>query len=317
MKIKWGFFLLFVCQTVWAGTPITRSFEFLRMDFNPRTVGAAGAFSTLSGDIGTMLQNPAGMAGMENHAQYMFSFNRYLLDINGGQMAYGFKKEGWGTLSAAITFLNYGEFKETDDFARETGNTFSANDLSLNVSLSDWLAPGLSYGVTLKYIYSEIADYNASAAAVDFGLLWDVPYDQDIKLGVAVSNLGVNFEYYGNVKDRLPLDIRLGLSKKLAHLPLTLAVSLVHLADPVERFTEYFKRCTVGGEFVISPALRLRLGYDYGLNQDLKTDLQGSAFGGVSGGVAFYYNQFRFDYAYNNYNLLGAVHMFSLSGTLP
>ena len=298
-----------------AGSPLTRSFEFLRMDFNPRTAGTAGAFSTFSGDVGTVLQNPAGMAALEQ-PQYMFAFNRYLLDINGGQMAYGQKWNGWGVFSMAVSFLNYGEFKETDASANETGNTFTASDLSLNVSLSDELAPGLSYGVTLKYIYSVIADFNASAAALDFGLLWDVPYDKDIRLGFAVSNLGSNFEYFGSVKDRLPLDIRLGFSKKLAHLPLTLAVSFVHLADPVDVFSDYFKRVSVGGEFVISPALRLRLGYDYALNRELKTELQNSAFGGVSGGLAFYYEQFRFDYAYNNYNLLGNVHMISLTGTI-
>ncbi len=307
--------LLLIITSAHAGTPLTRSFEFLRTDFYPRTVATGGAFVTFSNDVGTMLVNPAGMA-LSEKPQYTFAVNKYLLDINGGLAGYTQRIEGLGVVSALISYINYGEFKETNSFARETGNTFSANDVSLNLSLSDMLQKGLSYGVTLKYIFSQIESYNASAVALDFGLLWQVPYDEGIRLGVAVNNLGTNFEYYGNVKDRLPLDIRLGFSKELAHLPLTIALSLNRLADPVESFGDYIKRFSVGGEFKLSENLRFRLGYDNALNRDLSDELRGTQFGGVSGGLALYYNNFRFDYAYSDYDLLGGTHRISLTGTL-
>ncbi len=307
--------LLLLGAPLWAGTPITRSFEFLRTDFYPRTVATGGAFVTFSGDVGTLLFNPAGMA-LSTKQHYAFALNKYLLDINGGLAAYTRRVEGLGVVSALVSYMNYGEFKETNTFARETGNTFSANDVSFNVSLSDMLGEGLSYGVTLKYIFSQIESYNASSVALDFGLLWQVPYDEGIRLGFAVTNLGSNFEYYGSVQERLPLDMRLGFSKKLAHLPLTIALSLIHLADPVDNFSEYFKRFAVGGEFTLSEILRFRLGYDHALNRDLNDELRGTRFGGVSGGLGLYYKNFRFDYAYSDYDLLGGTHRLSLTGTL-
>ncbi len=315
MKINRMAVLLLLIASTYAGTPLTRSFEFLRTDFYPRTVATGGAFVTFSNDVGTMLMNPAGMAFNEK-PQYTFALNKYILDINGGLAGYTQRIEGYGVVSALVSYMNYGEFKETNTFARETGNTFSANDVSLNLSLADMLQEGLSYGVTLKYVFSQIESYNASAVALDFGLLWQVPYDEGIRLGFAVTNLGTNFEYYGDVQNRLPLEIRLGFSKELAHLPLTIALSIIHIADPVESFSDYFKRFAIGGEFRLSENLRFRLGYDNALNRDLSDDLRGTQFGGVSGGLALYYNNFRFDYAYSGYDLLGGTHRISLTGTL-
>ena len=80
-------------------------------------------------------------------------------------------------------------------------------------------------------------------------------------------------------------------------------------------FADIFKNFAVGGEFRLSETLRLRLGYNNRKHQDLSVTEE-SEFGGISGGLGIYFGNYRFDYAYSNYNLLGNTHTFGLYGTL-
>ncbi len=304
--------ILFFVNIAFAGDQLTSAFEFLRTDFNPRTAAMGNAFSTARGDVGSLLINPAGMAYYEAD-QYMFNFTNYLLDINGGMLAYSQQVENMGVLSASIVYMDFGTIKKTTDIGAEIGS-FEPVNLALVAGWADHFDQGFSYGVNFKYVYSQIQDYNASAIALDFGLIWDVPFEDDLYIGLAVQNLGSNTEYYNKTQENLPFSVRLGVSKKLAHLPLEITVSNTGLNNIVS-FSDVVGQLSVGGEFTISESVRLRMGYDNRLNSDLKT-IEQTNFGGLSGGIGIYVNNFRFDYAYSNYNLLGNTHRFGFSGTL-
>jgi Type IX secretion system protein PorV len=303
---------LFFVKIAIAGDQLTSAFEFLRTDFNPRTAAMGNAFSTARGDVGSLLINPAGMAYNEAD-QYMFNFTNYLLDINGGMLAYSQQVENVGVLSASIVYMDFGTIKNTTEIGTEIG-TFAPANLALVAGWADHFDKGFSYGVNFKYVYSQIQDYNASAIALDFGLIWDVPFEDDLYLGLAVQNLGSNIEYYNKTQENLPFSVRLGVSKKLAHLPLEISVSNAELNNIVA-ISDVVKNLSVGGEFTISESVRLRIGYNNRLNSDLKT-IEESNFGGLSGGLGIYVNKFRFDYSYSNFNLLGNTHRFGFSGTL-
>jgi len=293
---------------------LTNAFTFLKIDFNPRTAATSNAFSTMRGDIGSMLINPAGMAGVQQQ-KYTFNYTAYLLDINGGIAGYAYPVKNYGVLSAAITYMDYGTMKETNNLAAATGATFGAADFSFTVGWAAHLNEQISYGVNLKYIHSQLQDYGASAVALDFGALYKAPFQDNLYFAFALQNLGSNFEYYAKTKASLPTTMRIGLSKKLAHLPLEIAVSLLDINRSADGLGDFFKRFAIGGEFTLSPALRLRLGYDNALHSDLKT-IDTSQFGGVSGGIGILYGNYRIDYAYSNYNLLGNTHRFGISALL-
>lgn len=306
--------LLSISQLQAGGNALTNSFPFLRIDFNPRSAATGNAFSTMRGDIGAMLINPAGMAGVETQ-KYTFNYTAYLLDINGGIAGYAYPLKGYGVLTAAITYLDYGTMKETNNLASATGSTFSAADFSLAVGWAAHLDEQISYGVNLKYIHSQLQNYGASAVALDFGALYKAPFEDNLYFAFALQNLGSNFEYYSKTKASLPTTMRLGVSKKLAHLPLEIALSLLDINKSAENVGAFFKRFAIGGEFKLSDSIRLRLGYDNALNSDLKT-IDANQFGGVSGGMGIYFGKYRFDYAYSNYNLLGNTHRFGISALL-
>ena len=214
-KIILSIFLL--TQLSIADTGLTSGFEFLRTDFNTRTAAMGSSYLTMNGDATALFINPAGLANIQ---QQNFSFNylNHILDINGGNAVYNRVFPKIGVLTAGVIYMDYGDFTETDDYAVPTGRTFSAYDFAFVLGLANHLDEQFSYGVSLKYIYSRLEDFSASAVAMDFGLLYRVPFVEDLLLAVTLTNWGTNFSYYEDTKEQLPLRFRVGVSKKLAHL---------------------------------------------------------------------------------------------------
>ena len=306
-------FILMLNLPLYAGDGRTSGFEFLRTDFSPRTAAMSRSFQTIRGDIGTVFTNPAGMIFSESQ-QFAFYYSNYLLDINGGLAGYARPIQGLGVMTIAVVYFDYGTMDATNEFAEKTG-TFSAYDLALSAGLSNHLGGNFSYGINLKYAFSKLENYNASAIAADFGLLYNVPFDQNMYLGVTLLNVGTNFETYAGSKEPLPLSLNVGISKTLAHLPLEWAISLKDLNEPRDDFWDYFKEFSIGGEFRISEALRLRLGYNNGLNHDLKAN-NTQRFGGLSLGLGIKWAKYRLDYSYSNYGTLGSIHRIGIKGSL-
>jgi hypothetical protein len=211
--------------------------------------------------------------------------------------------------------MDYGKFTETDINANETGNTFGANDFVFSLGIANHLDEAYAYGINIKYAFSGIDNYGASALAFDFGLIYHAPFTEDLYFAITLLNLGTNFEYYESQGESLPLSLNFGVTKKPAHLPLELSVSFRNLTDPTEEFTDYLKRISLGGEFSLSEALKLRLGYDFRLSESLKTTTE-EKFGGLSAGTGIIWKSYRFDYSYSNFSSLGSIHRFGIFGLL-
>jgi len=292
----------------------TAGFEFLRIDFNPRSSAMAGAFVAMRGDISTVLHNPAGMAYTEERL-FNFDYVNYLLDIGGGQAAYSQRIADLGQITGLVTYFNYGSFDETTEFAQKTGNQFSANDVAFGLSYADVLEEMFSYGVTMKYVHSKIDVYTASALAFDFGLLYEAPFEQDLFFGLSVLNVGTSLAAFIATKESLPLSVRLGMSKKLAHLPLEYNIALNDLNVSEDSIWDRLKKFSIGGEFTISELIRLRLGYNNDIHQGLDTGT-GAGFSGVALGLGLHFDQYRFDYGFSSFGDLGTTHRFGLSGSI-
>jgi len=314
MRLTWILFSAGLLCTNLIGGNATSGFEFLRIDLNPRSSAMGGAFLAMRGDLAGILHNPAGMAFTEDQ-QFTFNYVNYLLDIGGGQAGYTRRLTDFGQISAIISYFDYGDFAETNEFANATGNTFSANDMMFALSYSDYLETYFSYGVSIKYIHSKIDVYTAGAVAFDFGLIYDAPFEDDLYFGISLLNVGQATSAFLDTKEKLPLNLRLGITKKLAHLPLELNLALNDLNVKEESFADRLSKFSIGGEFTISKVIRLRLGYNNEVHRGLDTGT-GAGFSGVSLGFGIYYDQYRFDYGFSSFGDLGATHRIGISGTL-
>jgi hypothetical protein len=292
----------------------TTAFEFLRTDFSTRSGAMAGAFIGMRGDINGLFHNPAGMAYLDER-QFGFNYLAHLIDINGGQAGYTHRITDHGQISAAIVYFDYGNFEETDEFAIPTGRQFGANDFAFAVSYADDLEPRFTYGITVKYVHSKIDVYSSSAIAFDFGLMYEAPFEEDLFIGLTLTNVGRQLSKYISTKESLPLSLRLGFTKKLAHLPLEFNAVINDLNIYENSFFDRLKKFSIGGEFTLSKLLRLRLGYDNDIHQGLDTGT-GAGFSGVSFGFGVIYEIYRFDYSFSSFGDLGSIHRFGFSGTL-
>ncbi len=315
-KIGLAVLLMIMINVPTAFAGLTSGFSFLSTDFSPRSAAMGSAFMTMRGDLNTININPAGLVSVDGK-RFFFNYTNYLLDINGGQAAYSFNAPYLHRVAVAVTYMDYGNFEATDQYAVPTGESFSAHDFALTLTQAGNLDSHFSYGVSAKYAFSQIEKYSAQAIAFDFGLQYAAPFEKDLYFAVTLLNTGWNVKKYGNVKEPLPNMLNIGVSKKLAHLPLEVSVMLRGLNQDSKEWYDRFKRFSAGGELTLSKHLRLRLGYNHTLHQDLETGStsQGN-FGGVSGGLAIYWKSFRFDYAYSNLQDLGSIHRFGVSGSI-
>ncbi len=291
----------------------TTSFEFLRTQYSPRGAALGGNLLAVKGDVNAALYNPASLSGFAER-QWSVNYVDHLLDFKGGYLAYTQPVKKLGTLYGSIIYFNYGTFEETNEFGERTGNTFSAAEMALSVGLSNTLGEGFDYGVSAKFIYSSIEKYNASAMALDAGLIYSPPKTGGLKIGVSLLNLGAVIDNYTDQQEKLPLMLQVGFSRPLAHLPLVISGSFQDLAATEENFWDRFKRFSLGGEFALSEKVKLRLGYVNEVNRSVKP-LSRNIFGGISAGLGIHWRKFRLDYAYSSFGELGSQNRLGITGT--
>ncbi|KER09209.1 MAG: hypothetical protein HY22_13145 [[Candidatus Thermochlorobacteriaceae] bacterium GBChlB] len=294
----------------------TTVYEFLRLDRSARVAALGGNSVSLSGDIVALFQNPAALDSA-THKQASFSFQKHILDINSGYAAYARRIESLGDVGVGVSFINYGSFENTDGVGNQSG-TFSSNDLAVQVGyareLQNFGFGALRGGAAAKFIFSTIAGFSSLALALDAGVMFLVPSEQ-LSVGLSLVNVGTQLSRFDGTAENLPIELRFAASKRLEGLPLELTVGFVRLNDPTTNFFERFRNFTVGGEFLLSDEIRLRIGYSNQRRQDLSlTGTLGLA--GVSGGLGIVLERFKFDYAFSSFGVLGGLHQLTLATVL-
>jgi hypothetical protein len=292
----------------------TTSFEFLRSQYSPRGAAMGGNLIAIKEDIHSLLYNPAAIAG-NNDKQWSINYIDHLLDFQAGYLAFAQPYKNWGNISFGLIYFNYGTFNETDEFGDNTGRTFGASEFALNTGLSNSLGGGFDYGVGFKFIHSSLDNYNASCLAIDLGLMYNFHSIQDLKVGISLLNLGTTIDNYTNHKEKLPILLNIGISKRLEHLPLLFTANLNDITATEKEFIDRLKRFSLGGEFDVSKIIKFRFGYQNEINQSVKP-LGRSMLNGFSLGLGIYWRQYRFDYAYSNFGNLGSQNRIGISGTL-
>lgn len=289
-------------------------FSFLRLEPTARAAALSGSFGALATeDPAALFYNPAVLSG-DTHRMLSLSYLNHLSDLNAGFVAYGQTISGFDA-AVGVRYLGWGEMPETDEFAQETG-TFGASNLALTVSASRAQGPALRVGASLHAILATVADARASALAADVGVIYARP-ESSLMLGVSVHNLGVTLSSLGATRDELPLDVRVGVSKRLQYLPLLVSVTGYNLHDPgagTEGRTgaqQVLGHLAFGGELQFSPAFQVRAGFNPRRNHELKTrDRLDTA--GLSLGFGLRVRRYRVDYAFASWSGNGGLHQFSL-----
>lgn len=232
-------------------------FNFLRLP-------SSAHVSALGGDNITLAENDASLV-FHNPALISYVADKTL---NLNVMTY---MEGSVTASASFTkalgeratwgvqgrFISYGEMKETTVTGEQTG-TFGARDVALSGSFAYGLADRLSGGVTAKMVGSFIGSYSSLGVLVDLGLNYYDP-DREWSLSAVARNLGGQVKAYEDDFEPVPLDLQLGVTKRLVGSPLRFSATLVRLND-----WQYGlgKHLVVGADLLLGDQFYIAAGYN-------------------------------------------------------
>ncbi len=315
------------------------SFAFLNLPASARIAALGGNSLAINDkDLSLTLNNPSLIASWV-HNDISLSFVDYYNSINYGLAQYGRSFEKLGSFVGSVQYINYGTFQGTTAEGLTT-NEFSAGDLALNLGWGRSLDSNFSIGANIKFIQSSYGDYNASALAVDVSGSYHLPKN-GFTASIMVRNVGIVLNKYYNASDEeLPFDVQLGLSKSLAHLPLTFSILFTNLqkwdvtyespynieTDPFTGETrevgnmggfgdKLMRHVVLGAELRPFKAFAVRVGYNYLRRQELKIN-DNTKTVGFSWGFSLTTYGFSFSYARSAYHLAGSPNFITLSTNL-
>ncbi len=296
------------------------SFALLRMDVSARAGAFGGSYAAVAdGDANAFFYNPS-ISGPATSRTGTVSYLNHLSDINAGSFAYNRTLRGLGTtVSGGVRFVHWGTFEGRTEAGEQTG-AFRESDVALTLGTARPLGARARYGANVHLLHAQIETERATAVATNLGALYRVPAHQ-LTLGLSLRNVGLSVDGFGREEESLPLDLQLGLSKRLTHLPLLLSLTaydLTQLEEGIDGGTtvdHILAHLTVGGELQLVEVLRLRGGYNHRRSRELalsdRFDLAGFGMG-----VGLVVDGISLDYALNSWSDLGELHQFTLQADL-
>ncbi|MBO4944334.1 MAG: type IX secretion system protein PorQ [Muribaculaceae bacterium] len=204
------------------------AYSFMNITSSSRIYAMGGINLTVidPNDVMTIDQNPA-LLGPEYGSQIGTSYMHWLGTSNFAAPRACNSVGEHGAWSAAIRYFGYGKQTLTESDGTISGE-LSPSDTSFESSFSHDLTDRLRGGFAIKTAYSHYGDYTALALATDLGLSY---YDQenDFSVSAVVANLGGQIKRFDNAYDRLPIDVRAGISKRMGVSPVKLSVTAWNL----------------------------------------------------------------------------------------
>lgn len=287
----------------YGASPGTTGYQFLRTQVGARPSAMGGTFIAVPGDIHNLFYNPAGLAEIGARTGSL-SYLKHVLDFHSGFVAYAQPLAPMTVVAVGATYINYGSFKRRDELGQEQGE-FGAGGLCVAAAVARKLTPALLVGVSAKFVYASIEHYQSSALMGDAGFLYHTPV-HDLDVAAGVFNVGAVLSPFVEEKDQLPLAYRLGLMKRLEHLPLLLGLTTYKYPDDTWQWT-------IGGEFTVGEGLFLRWGYD-SIGSDMDVGGSKDYLAGISLGFGVTWRSYRFDYAFSSMGEVGSQNRFTFSG---
>lgn len=295
------------------------AFSVLQMDASARSAALGGSSSALLDPNSSVLfANPALLRASAD-GRLEFSYLNHLSDINAGWLSYGRQVDSLATFAVGLRYLSFGSFDERDVLGDKVG-TFGASDVSLTFGASRPWRSALHYGASLEVVRSSVASNAASAVALSAGITM---HDEQsgMTYSASVHHAGLVLSSIGRRKDDLPTDLRFGATKKLAHLPLLVSVTAYRLhqldggpegSGSVSNVLHHLK---LAGEFQFSKAFQVRFGYDHRKHDALKVKSR-LDMAGFSTGFGIALSRIGFDYSFNSWSSLGALHRFTIVSSI-
>ena len=290
------------------------AYNFLRLPVSAHVAALGGDNITLTENDATLIfHNPALIQQVDDRTLNL-NMMTYMQGTVTGSASFVKAFGTRGTWGVSGRYLDYGKMKETDDQGKQTG-TFGARDVAIGGTFAYGLTEHISGGITAKLVASYIGNFSSLATAVDLGLNYYNP-DSEWSISAVARNLGGQLEAFEDDFERMPLDLQLGVSKRLIGSPLRLTATLVRLND-----WEYGigKHLVVGADVILSNQFYLAAGYNAMRASEMKVsngDEMSTHGAGLSLGGGIQLQKLKLHVAYAKYHVSASSLLINISYTL-
>lgn len=289
-------------------------YNFLRLPVSAHVAALGGDNITLAEDDATLIfHNPALINNVTDRTVNL-NMMTYMEGATTGSASFVRAIGERGTWGVTGQYMSYGTMKETTATGEQTGE-FSAKDIAVGGSFAYALSERFTGGITAKFVASYIGQYNSIGAAVDLGLNY-YHSESELSVSAVARNLGGQLSAYEDDFERMPLDLQVGVTKRLLRSPLRLSASLVRLND-----WEYGlgKHLVVGADLILSPQFYVAVGYNALRAAEMKIEESdgASAHGaGLSIGGGLQLQRLKLHVAYAKYHVSTSSLLFNISYAL-
>ena len=290
------------------------AYNFLRLPVSAHVAALGGDNITLTENDATLIfHNPALIQQVDDRTLNL-NMMTYMQGTVTGSASFVKAFGTRGTWGVSGRYLDYGKMKETDDQGKQTG-TFGARDVAIGGTFAYGLTEHISGGITAKLVASYISNFSSLATAVDLGLNYYDP-DNEWSISAVARNLGGQLEAFEDDFERMPLDLQLGVSKRLIGSPLRLTATLVRLND-----WEYGigKHLLVGADVILSNQFYFAAGYNAMRASEMKVsngDEMSTHGAGLSLGGGIQLQKLKLHVAYAKYHVSASSLLINISYTL-
>jgi long-subunit fatty acid transport protein len=308
----------------------TTAASFLSINQGTRATSIGGAFVGIADDQSAIYWNPAGLAALGSSG-VMFDHTQWIADTKYNFFAASMDLGKIGALGLSLTLSDIGEMDVTTiDEPNGTGEKFSSTDLAFSLAYALKLTENFSIGFNPKVIYQKIWKMDATAFAIDIGVLYNTPF-KGITLGMAMTNFGSKMQMAGantivlynsepsntGINSRIPAE----LSTDPWSLPLNFKFGLSYRPEISDDHkvifgidachpSDNYESINLGCEYTFNDFISLRAGYKSLFLQDSEESFT------LGVGVKQYLTgnvQIKADYAYSDFGDLKSVQRFSIS----
>ncbi len=212
---------------------------FLLLAPDSRAGGIGESGTGLADNSAAIFWNPAGIAFLSGtevsitHSNWLPQFN---LDLFYDYLTYRqYIEDISGSITASITYMNFGEFVRTAEDSPDPIGTFRSFDAALTLGYATKLSNDWGLGFNFRIIHSRLSDQSvgeeqgsgvATSVSFDISAMWrpekfvlplvDENIGGKFSLGFNLSNLGPKIYYIDKAQaDPIPTNFRLGFAYKV------------------------------------------------------------------------------------------------------
>ena len=289
-------------------------YNFLRLPASAHVAALGGDNITLSDDDASLVFHNPALIGQVSDRTLNLNAMSYMQGSLTAGASYTKAVADRATWGVQGRFISYGEMKETTALGEQTG-TFSARDVALGGTFAYSLTNRISGGITARLVGSFIGEYSSTGACVDLGLNYFDP-DRQWSISAVARNLGGQLSAYEDDFEPVPLDLQVGVSKRLIGSPLRFSATLVRLND-----WQYGigKHLVVGADLLLGEQFYVAAGYNPLRAAQMKIsdgDGESSHGAALSLGAGMRLERLQLHVAYAKYHVSSTSLIFSFSYTL-